>query len=282
MPEGDTVWRAAARLHVALAGRELTRTDFRWPSVATVDLSGSTTLEVVARGKHLLQRVDGPSGLVTVHSHLRMEGSWRVAGLGGLPVRAPDVRAVLETADTMAVGRRLGMLDVVRTADEATLVGHLGPDLLGGDWDSEVAVANLRASTGSLAAALLDQRNLAGLGTLWTAETLFVERLNPWAAAAELPEAQVRALVDRAKRLIEAGKLRDVQSSTGSYVRSQNTYVHGRSGLPCRRCGETVRVQLDGPPTQERTIFFCPRCQGPAPGDDNRPQAPLGARRRRP
>ncbi len=278
MPEGDTVWRAAARLNAALAGRLLTRTDFRWPSVATVDLAGSTTREVVSRGKHLLQRVTGPLGEVTVHSHLRMEGCWRVAGQRGLATSGHDVRAVLETSDTIAVGRRLGMLDVVATPAEITLVGHLGPDLLGPDWDVERALENVRAAPATVVAALLDQRNLAGLGTMWAAETLFVQRLNPWTPAAELPETQWRALLDQAKKLLEAGKLHDVQSSTGSHVKGQNVYVHARSGLPCRRCGETVRVQLDGPPTQERTIFFCPRCQGPAPGDDGRPQAPLGSR----
>ncbi len=277
MPEGDTVFRAAARLHVALAGRELTRTDFRWPSIATVDLSSSRTIEVVSRGKHLLQRVDGPDGAVTIHSHLRMEGSWRVAGRGGLVTGARDVRAVLETPDTMAVGRRLGMLDIVRTSAEHTLVGHLGPDLLGADWDLERAVANVRRAPATLVAALLDQRNLAGLGTFWACETLFVQRLNPWLPAATVPEPVARALIERAQRLIEVGTRHDVQSTTGSYVRGQNAYVHARSGLPCRRCGETVRVQLDGPATQERTIFFCPRCQGPAPGDDGRPQAPLGS-----
>ena len=156
MPEGDTVWRAAARLHAALAGRVLTRSDFRWPSLATVDLTGSTTLAVVARGKHLLQRLDGPSGLVTVHTHLRMEGTWRVAAVGGLATGGPDVRVVLETDATMAVGRRLGMVDVVRTADEHRLVGHLGPDVLGPDWDPDVAVANVRSGPATIAAALLD------------------------------------------------------------------------------------------------------------------------------
>jgi len=281
MPEGDTVWRCAARLHAALAGRVIVLSDFRWPSLATVDLSGATTLEVVARGKHILHRVMGPVGEVTVHSHLRMEGSWRVAASGGLATGSHDVRAVVTTAETMAVGRRLGMLDVVRTTEEATLVGHLGPDLLGADWDLERAVANVRASAAGLAAALLDQRNLAGLGTFWACESLFLESLNPWAVAGEVPEAAVRALLARARRLIDVGRRHDVQSTTGSYVRGQNAYVHARSGLPCRRCSGTVRVVLSGPAAQERTIFHCPRCQGPAPGDDGRPQAPLGARRRR-
>ena len=91
MPEGDTVWRTARRLHLALAGRELTRTDLRWPSLATVDLTGRTTLEVVARGKHLLHRVEGGW---TIHSHLRMTGSWGTYYKGERWRRAARSRSV--------------------------------------------------------------------------------------------------------------------------------------------------------------------------------------------
>lgn len=144
MPEGDTVWRTAHRLHQVFAGRPLTECDLRWPGLSTHDFTGAETLEVAPRGKHLLHRLDGGW---TIHSHLRMEGSWRVEPTDAAPPpRAAKVRAVLATATYRAVGWSLGMLDVVRTADEGTLVGHLGPDLLGPDWDLDVAVAHLRAS----------------------------------------------------------------------------------------------------------------------------------------
>src|SRR3712207_9318908 len=81
VPEGDVVWRTADRLHQALAGRVLTECDLRWPSIATVDLTGRTLLEVRARGKHLLMRLDGDPPL-TLHSHLRMEGSRHVPRTG--------------------------------------------------------------------------------------------------------------------------------------------------------------------------------------------------------
>ena len=93
MPEGDTVWRTAHRLHQALAGHVVTVCDLRWPSLATVDLRGATTTEVVARGKHVLHRLD--SG-VTLHSHLRMDGQWRVAATdqvtGCRAAQRPDPR----------------------------------------------------------------------------------------------------------------------------------------------------------------------------------------------
>ena len=130
MPEGDTVWRTAHRLDTALRGGELTRSDLRWPSVAELDLRGASTVGVVPRGKHLLHRLD--TGL-TIHSHLRMEGQWRVVATPELTPGAlanSTLRAALGTTAWTALGLRLGMLDVVPTAAEHTLVGHLGPDVL--------------------------------------------------------------------------------------------------------------------------------------------------------
>src|ERR1700753_2632899 len=75
MPEGDTVYRAAKDLREALAGQVLTRSDFRVPRFATVDLSGQTVTEVIPRGKHLLIRT---SADLTIHTHLKMEGRWRI------------------------------------------------------------------------------------------------------------------------------------------------------------------------------------------------------------
>jgi endonuclease-8 len=170
------------------------------------------------------------------------------------------------------------MLDLLPTAQESTLVGHLGPDLLGPDWDAERASANLVGSSATIGAALLDQRNLAGVGTLWASESLFLERIHPWATAESLQPGVVSALVARAHRLIDAARQHAVQSTTGSRRPGQNTYVHGRSGRPCRRCGEGVRVAMIGDAPQERTMFYCPRCQGGlAPTDDGRAQRPLGS-----
>ena len=144
MPEGDTVWLAAHRLHEALAGRTLVRCDLRVPRLATTDLSGRRVEEVVPRGKHLLTRIEGGW---TLHSHLRMDGSWQVYGAAerwrGGPMH--QVRAVLGTAERVAVGYRLPVLELLPTAEEESVVGHLGPDLLGPGWDAAEAVRRLLA-----------------------------------------------------------------------------------------------------------------------------------------
>ena len=279
MPEGDTVWRTAHRLDQALAGSPLLVADLRWPSLATTDLRGATTLEVISRGKHILQRLDTGR---TLHSHLRMEGQWRVEATPQLTPRqlAGDrVRAVLGTADWTALGLRLGMLDLVPTADERTLVGHLGPDLLGPDWDPSLAVANLRREPRrALGVALLDQRNLAGIGTLWAAESLFLEGLHPWTPVGEVDDDALAGVVERAHRLLSASRHQAVQTSTGSTRRGETSYAHARSGRPCRRCGGSIRVAMIGDPPHERTMFYCPGCQGGlGPTDDGRAQRPLGS-----
>ena len=281
MPEGDTVWRTARRLHRALAGRELLVSDLRWPSLATVDLSGREVLEVVSAGKHLLTRVaaGGDDPPLTLHSHLRMEGSWFVERTGDPHGRrsASGIRAVLTTAEWTAVGHKLGMLDLVSTDREAELVGHLGPDLLSPGWDPEEARRRLLADPArELGAALLDQRVLAGVGTLYMAEACFLVRLTPWSPVSDLedPEGFLALL----HRLLHVNKDRPAQVTTGDLRHGRQHFAHARSGLPCLRCAGTVRVAPIGVPPQDRRAFYCPGCQvGPTPTDDGRPQRPLGS-----
>ncbi|MCX5034942.1 Fpg/Nei family DNA glycosylase [Streptomyces coelicoflavus] len=276
MPEGDTVWQAARRLHDALAGKVLTRSDFRVPRYATVDLTGRPVLDVTPRGKHLLARVEG--GL-TVHSHLRMDGSWKVFAPGqrwsGGP--AHQIRVILGTADRTAVGYRLPVLEVLRTADEQRAVGHLGPDLLGPDWDPARALDNLRADPARpLGEALLDQRNLAGIGNVYKCELCFLLGITPWLPVGELPADRAAQLPSLARRLLEANRDRPVRRTTG--VRGPDLFVYGRAPRPCLRCGTSVRVADQGDGSRDRPTYWCPTCQsGPAP----RPGGLAGAGRRR-
>ena len=141
MPEGDSLVRVAHRLRPVLEGRVLTHADLRVPRHATADLTGWTVAEVLPRAKYLLMRLTPPTARpgarpLTLISHLKMEGRWLVSALDarwGAP--AWQVRAVLETAEHRVLGAQLGLLTLVPTADEATVLGHLGPDLLDPTWD---------------------------------------------------------------------------------------------------------------------------------------------------
>lgn len=272
------MFRTAARLDLALAKQPLTTSDLRWPELSTLDFRGVVTTQVLARGKNILHRL---ANGVTIHSHLRMEGQWRIESTPTLTSRTlanPQIRAVLGTAPWTAIGARLGDLHAVPTEDEDQLVGHLGPDVLGPDWDPDEASTRLRRSAGTIGAALLDQRNLAGVGTLYASESLFLERLGPWTPAAELAPSRVLALVTRAHLLLDRGRRHAIQSTTGSDRLGETSWVHGRSGRPCRRCGRPVRVAMIGEPPRDRTMFYCPACQGGlGPTDDGRRQRPLGS-----
>jgi endonuclease-8 len=261
MPEGDTVWRTANRLHEALADQVISVADLRWPGLSTADLVGMQTIEVVSRGKNILHRLD--SGL-TLHSHLRMEGQWRIEAtqrLAGRMSTHPQVKALIGTTSWTALGLRLGSLHLLKTQDEGLYVGHLGPDVLGPDWDAAEAARRVAQSDLTIAEALIDQRNLAGVGTMYASEVLFLGRLSPRTPATALTDAEAVALIDRVHRLLDANRHHAYQSTTGHQRHGQTTYVHGRAGLPCRRCGDTIRASAIGAAPRERTFFYCPTCQ---------------------
>ncbi len=271
MPEGDTVWRTADHLHRALSGSTLLATDFRVPALATLDLAGQRVVETVSRGKHLLTRIGDDA---TLHTHLKMEGSWHLYHPGTKWRRpAHQARVVLTTETWVAIGFSLGVVEVLPRADEDRVVGHLGPDLLGPDWDAEEAVRRLAADpTRSVGDALLDQRNLAGVGNMYKSELCFLLGLNPWLPVGDVPD--LAALVRRAKAVLEANKERVEQTTTGDTRRGQQLWVYRRERQRCRRCSTPIRVAMQGPrgegagaeresaqASQERATYWCPNCQ---------------------
>ncbi len=256
MPEGDALRITAARLDAALAGRPLVRGELRWPTVAAADLTGRTVRHTRPFGKHLLTRLDDGR---TVHSHLRMDGAWRVVDTGSraAEARSPHVRAVLATEADTALGFTLGMLDLIPTSHEHELVGHLGPDLLDDSFDSgtgvpgpglaEAVVRWERCGAVRACDVLLDQRVVAGIGTIWMAESLFEHRIFPWTPADEVDPVVVLRTARRRMQASVAGNL--------------TTWVHGRRGRPCPRCGTPVACGQARQPPYERPVFWCPTCQ---------------------
>jgi endonuclease VIII len=263
MPEGDVVWYTARRLDDALAGRTLTRSDFRVPRLATATLAGQVVTEVVPRGKHLLARTsDG----LTVHTHLRMDGSWRVTPAAE---RVPDshrIRLILANADWQATGYQLGVVELLRTSTEHRVTGHLGPDLLGPDWDAAEAVRRLAEDKARpVGEALLDQRNLAGIGNVYKSEVLFLRGVSPWTPAGDVPD--LAAVAELARSLLDQNKDRVRRSTTGSSRPGEETWVYGRRGRACRRCGTAIRSQSHQERgEQDRVTYWCPRCQPGPPG----------------
>jgi endonuclease-8 len=257
MPEGDTVYRAARELHGALAGKVVTRSDFRVPAYATVDLSGDTVHAVASRGKHLLMRI----GDVVVHSHLKMEGEWRVYRPGRRWGR-PDfqARAVIEVPGAVAVGFDLGIVEVFPAAEEGDRMAYLGPDLLGPDWDFAEAIRRLEAHPDTpIAVALAEQRNLAGLGNVFVNEVCFVRGMLP---TRPVRDVDLTPTVDVARRMIVANKDRSGRTTTGDTRPGNRLWVYGRGGEPCRRCGTTIEHgKLGRNELELRETWWCPHCQ---------------------
>jgi endonuclease VIII len=258
VPEGDTVYRTARALNEVLAGQVLDRCDIRVPAYATVDLAGERVESVVSVGKHLLHRV----GEFTIHSHLKMEGSWDIYR-SGARWRSPawQARAILGVPGVTTVGFLLGELEVVPRERENELVRYLGPDILGADWDPEVAVANLRADpTRAIGLAVLDQRVIAGLGNVYRNELCFLRGVLPTRPVGEVTD--LPGLVALAHRLILSNRDRIERVTTGDLRRGRRTWVHGREHQPCLRCGTPIRQGLLGDTElTERQTFFCPVCQ---------------------
>jgi formamidopyrimidine-DNA glycosylase len=266
MPEGDSVWRAARRLDRGMAGHRLLRSDFRVPQHAEADLAGQEMGPTDTHGKHMLTRFDGD---LTLHTHFRMDGSWTVLGPGKRLPRnlQPDIRVVLHGEHgRTAYGLLIPVVELIRTSDEARVVGHLGPDPLREDWDAGEAVRRL--GTGPLrpiAAALLDQRLIAGLGNLWVNEICFLRGMSPWTPPAR-PTFPARSswAGGRCAGASRCGATGRSPPATPAPVRSTGSTAG--PGWRVGRCGTRIRHAPEVPgDSDRRATWWCPTCQ-PGPG----------------
>ncbi len=289
MPEGDSVHRLADRLQPA-AGRLVTGCQLRVPQLAVADLTGATLTVVRAHGKHLLMTFapaapDGTIGGMAVpgewilHTHLRMEGTWRVHPAGQrwqAPGHSARVVLQLEGArpggpQVELVGHDLGLVELWPAGELGDRLGWLGPDPLDEDWsragrwrptgrDEAVRRAGLRPDR-PIGVTLMDQSVLAGVGNEFRAEVCFLSGLHPRRPTGE---TDVAAVIDTAARLMQANRKGPYRTSTGDNRPGHRSFVFGRNHQPCRRCGTLIRNGWLGPadrPEQERVIWWCPVCQ---------------------
>jgi endonuclease VIII len=255
MPEGDAIHSAAQRIGVALVGKPIVEIETpqrrhaldRWPE----RLGGRAVRTVDAHGKHLFIRFEGD---LTLHSHLRMTGSWGVYRRGQRWRRSPR-RAwlVIRTAEHEVVefdGPVLELMTDSRTRFDRRLAA-LGPDVLAPELDERRFLARLREDdqTRGLGDALLDQRNIAGVGNVWKSEGCFATGIDPWRPLGRVGDEEALAVVREIRRLMQAS----VEGSRG-------LQVYERAGRPCPRCGSAIRARGQG--DDNRTTYWCPACQG--------------------
>jgi endonuclease-8 len=257
MPEGDTIHYAANRIRPVLAGRipEDVATPHprfghdRWPQ----RLGGRAVESVEAHGKHLFLRFEGD---LTVHSHLRMTGAWRVHPVAARWARAPR-RAwlVIRSMGYDVVqfdGPVLDLLTETRRRFDLRLRA-LGPDIIKPDFDEQAYLRRLREDdpTRGIGDALLDQRTLAGIGNLWKAEACWHAEIDPWRPVGGISDADALRLVH--------GVRPAMQQSARDGNQARRKEVYGRDGRRCRRCGG--RIQARGQGDDNRTTYWCPGCQ---------------------
>jgi len=269
MPEGDTLHRTAAGLRPYLVGRSVTAARAQVPGPQVDRVVGSTITEVEALGKNLLVRFD--NGL-EIRTHLRMTGSWHRYRPGERWRRSPArARLVLEVPGAVAVCFDAPVVELFEQRAEHLhrSLGRLGPDLLDPHFDEAEALRRLRApqrATVPIGVALLDQQALAGIGNVYKSETLWIERVDPFAPVASLDDATLSRLIGTARRHLIANADRRrgaarVTTDGDPAAGGSPLWVYGRADRPCRRCGSRIRSIQQGADLP-RTTYWCPTCQG--------------------
>jgi endonuclease-8 len=283
VPEGDTIFRAARTLNLALAGKPVTRFTSVYPALTRIDedapIAGRIVTAVDARGKHLLMHfgpggaaLQGPRFALTLRTHMRMHGSWHIYRHGETWQRPrSEARIVIETADFVAVGFNIPIAEFLdeSQAERQEDLRRIGPDLLGETFDEDEAVRRLQQrGTQGIAEALLNQRVVAGIGNVYKSETLFLEAVHPETPAARVDEDKLRALLRTARKLLKANvadstseivTYRGLRRTTGRTDPAERLWVYGRGGKPCRKCGTAISYKKTG--LDARGTYWCARCQ---------------------
>ncbi len=257
MPEGDTILSIAQRLRPVLVGHELERIETpqrrhaldRWPE----KLFGTRVRSIDTHGKNLFLRFDND---MTVHSHLRMSGRWRIFEQGfDQGKRARAAWLVLETSGHSVVQYNGPILTLMRDSRLRfdPYLRRLGPDILAKELDWPAMLVRLRNDdpTRPVADAIMDQRTLAGIGNLWKNESLYACKIDPWRPMSDMSDEELERIIRMARRMM----LREVRH--GGRLAGGEVFEHG--GHACRRCGTTIRVR--GQWDENRMTYWCPKCQ---------------------
>lgn len=263
MPEGDTIFRTARTLDRWMTGSLLTHVESRVESVPAGVLEGRTVDAVEARGKHLLIRL---SGGVTLHSHMKMTGSWHVYSKGDRwRLANHEARLILEAGDRVAVCFNAPIIELLDAHLEAThpALANLGPDVLVVplDLDEVRRRARLLPSQTLIGEVLLAQSVVAGIGNIYRCESLFVRRMDPWRPVEQVTDAEFDALVTAASELMRRNLPERVGFDRDFGAGPGRAYVYGRGRRPCLRCRTPIRTTKMGR-AHSRDIWWCPSCQG--------------------
>jgi endonuclease-8 len=274
MPEGDTVHTVARVMAPDLVGQVVRMIEV--DQVVQPWAEGSVATRCEALGKHLVIEVTGAEPH-TLRVHLGMKGSWHRYRQGEAWRRLPSGRRVVIQTDAWLFVC-FGPKDVEVTHAGSYLrpqVEHLGPDLLGVEFDMVDVLLRARLPSNrrlAIADVLLAQTVASGIGNVYKSELLFLERVDPFAPSSAVADTKLVAIYERARVLmrenLESGGWRITTTrplhATGfsadrSVPMEQRHWVYRRARKPCHECGTLVRSRLQGP--MARMTYWCPRCQ---------------------
>ncbi len=264
MPEGDTLYRTAYTLRLALKERQVTGFRSPLPAFREHGLISRIITDVEARGKNLLIHFDDGRAL---YSHLQMEGSWHIYK-PGVPWQKPErlAKAVIETEEYIAICFNAPRVELLKPMEIRSHRGlsTLGPDLLKDDFDLDQVLVNLRGyNHAPIGVAVMRQNALAGIGNIYKSETLFLCGTNPFVTVTSLSDRDLKLIVQKARELMKRN-LSGKQRTTRNSLDRQPFWVYMRHGRPCRKCTTEIRMRRQG--LDGRSTYWCPRCQGTEEG----------------
>lgn len=260
MPEGDTLYRTAYTLRLALKDRTVTGFRSPLPAFREHGLVGRIVTDVEARGKNLLIHFDDGRAL---YSHLQMEGSWHIYK-PGVPWQKPErlAKAILETEEYIAICFNAPTVELLKPMEikRHRVLSSLGPDLLKDDFDWNETLANLRGyNEAPIGVAVMRQNALAGIGNIYKSETLFLCGVNPFVKVSSLSDRDLKLMVQKARELMKRN-LTGKRRATRHSLDRQPFWVYMRHGRPCRKCGTLIAMERQG--LDGRSTYWCRQCQG--------------------
>jgi endonuclease-8 len=269
VPEGDNLFMHAQKLHAVLAGRVVTRFASPVPALKDREIEGRTVTRVRSQGKHVIIEFDDGRAFL---SHLRMQGQWfaseKSAVRDGLLERLSreirwddeETTLIIETATSIALLSKAAVAELAPLAKIEQRLSDLGPDLLSPDYDQGEAVRRLREHPDTtIAEALMLQSAVAGIGNVYKAETLFLEKVSPFVTVSSLDDATLERLLKRARELMRRNLKGPRRTTFGTFA-GQNYFVYERSGQHCLKCDTKIKMRRQG--NLQRSTYYCPECQG--------------------
>lgn len=269
MPELPEVETTVRGISVHILKQKLTdivirHTQLRWPIPQSMKqlLLGQTLKEITRRGKYILLTFDHG----TLIFHLGMSGRLRILLAHQAPQKHDHVdlffnHICLRFTDPRRFGALLWTKDDPYQHD---LLKNIGPEPLMADFNGQYLWTESRGRKVSIKHFLMDSKIVAGIGNIYAVEALFLAGIRPQRAAGKISLKEYQKIAQAIKHVLNHAikkggtTLKDFSDPAGNpgYF-SLKLKVYGRGGMPCVKCGKTLKAIRQG----QRATVYCVHCQ---------------------